>query len=229
MPVEWVIKRRMLLLKDIATRARGRHDIALPLAEVAPSLVDRSGRFWDKKSPDVRPDSDLAYDFNTLLENELIELTHLTYEHGSAGEAVGKNPAVRITPRAVEVVAEFNKSWLRKAIDKQPMTFLQVIVTILISLVTGVGGWLIGRYVTPASTCPSQPETKQSSPVENPPAKPSSPPVSSAEKPHGQRSLRRIVTPAQVRGTNTASGTLARDHGAVTILANPNGRFLETR
>jgi hypothetical protein len=166
----------MLLLKDLANRARGRYDVDLPLSEVAPSLVDRSGRFWDKKNPDVRPDSDLAYDFNTLLEDDLIKLTHLTYEHGRAGEAVGKNPAVRITPPGLDAVAEFNKSWLRKAIEKQPVTFLQVIVTILIA----VGAWLIGRYVTPAGTCPSQPETKQSSPVENPPATPRSPPVPSA-------------------------------------------------
>lgn len=38
------------------------------------------------------------------------------------------------------------KSWFAESIDKQPMTFLQIILTILMTLVGLFGGWLIRGY-----------------------------------------------------------------------------------
>jgi len=111
----------------------------------------------------------LAYDFNTLCEEGLIKRTCLDYEQDGAGGVVYKNPAVTVTIKGFEAVAEASKSWLNKAIEQQPMTFLQIVVTVMIALVTGIGGWAIGRYVTPLEYQKQAP-AQQSVPSEQPAA-----------------------------------------------------------
>ncbi|MGD0276566.1 MAG: hypothetical protein ABSB79_11055 [Syntrophales bacterium] len=153
MIVEALKKRRLTLLKELACKAKGRHDFKLALSEVAPSL-DLKGfaggtKFVDSETPTYEGSSDLAYDFNTLHEEGFIQQTYLNYEQDSMGSVVRKNPAVRVTNNGFEAVVEASKSWLKRAIEQQPMTFLQIIVTVVIAIVTGIGGWAIGRYITP--------------------------------------------------------------------------------
>lgn len=40
----------------------------------------------------------------------------------------------------------YKKSWLAESVDKQPITFLQIIVTVVIAVITLLGGWLLRGY-----------------------------------------------------------------------------------
>jgi hypothetical protein len=64
-----------------------------------------------------------------------------------------------MTLEGLQAVSVFKKSWLRKAIEQQPMTFVQVIVTILLAALTGIAGFVVGRYVTPAETAAAHSKT----------------------------------------------------------------------
>src|SRR5207302_8304151 len=113
--------------------------------------------------------SDLAYDFNTLREQGLIEQTYLNVdERDSCGGVLYKNPGLKVTANGLEAITNANKSWLKKGIEHQPMTFLQIIVTVAVSLVTLIGGWLIGRYVTPSGKMEVQPKIINQNPSEKP-------------------------------------------------------------
>jgi len=143
-------KRRMTLLRELAYKSKGRHDAKLPLSEIAPSIDIKAfvggTKFVDLVSPVYEGGSDLAYDFNTLCEEKLIELTYLDYERDSMGGVVNKDPAVTVTMIGFESVEMAGKSWIKKAIEKQPITFLQIVVTVLIFLIGGIGDWLIRGF-----------------------------------------------------------------------------------
>jgi len=106
----------------------------------------------DRAKPSYQGGSDLAYDYNTLRDEGLIDLTHLTFSQDTSGGLVHRDPGVQITLEGLQAVSVFKKSWLRKAIEQQPRTFVQVIVTILVAAITGTTGFVVGRYVTPAQT-----------------------------------------------------------------------------
>jgi hypothetical protein len=143
--------RRMKRLEELASKANGRHDAALPLSEIAPSLEIKHRRFVD--GPNRTTPSELAYDFNTLCEEGFLELIFLNYETGAAMGRIDTNPAVKITNKGLDAVAEARRWWLSKAIEKQPMTFLQVVVTVVFTIGAWIGGWAYGRYVTPIENC----------------------------------------------------------------------------
>ncbi len=154
-------KRRRKLLRDLAAHADGRHDVKIPLSEVAPAL-DIKGfaggqKFVDRDSPVYEGGSDIAYDFNTLREEGLIEQAYLVHERDRAAGVVYKNPGVKVTAAGLQALLEADKSWLTRAIEKGPMTFLQIMVTVLIAIVTAVCGWLVGRYLTPVGRSSAQP------------------------------------------------------------------------
>ncbi len=149
-----VLKRRRLkLLKELARKARGRHDSKILLSEIAPVLDVKAYvggiKFVDPENPVYEGGSDFIYDLNTLLEEGYIKQTYLDHERDSVGGVIYKNPAIMVTMEGIEAVVEADKSWFRKAIERQPMTFLQIIVTIIIAVASGIGGWIIGRYITP--------------------------------------------------------------------------------
>jgi len=123
--------------------------------------------FVDRENPVNEGGSDLAYDLNTLLEERFIKITYLDYERDNMGGSVSKNPAIMVTLEGFEAVAEDSKCWLKKAIERQPMTFFQIIVTILIALMTAIGGWAIGRYATPVEH-QKQISAQQPAPTEQP-------------------------------------------------------------
>ena len=143
-------KRQIALLRKLTERSGGRTDAMIPLAEVAPTITITAfaggGRFTDKDNPKYEGGSDLSYDLNMLLDNCLVQVDHMTHKQDAEGGLVYEHPAIKVTPEGFYAIEEAGKWWLQKAIDKEPITFLQIIVTILV----GIGGWLVGRYITPA-------------------------------------------------------------------------------
>lgn len=136
-------KRRMRLLARLVALSGGRHGIPVPLSEFAPTLaMDRSGlRSWFVAKESASPaESDSAYDLNTLDEEKLIDPFD-TYYEGTNDEAKG----AYVTLQGLDALVEYNKSWLRRAIDKQPGNVLQVVVNVACLIV----GWIVGRYLTP--------------------------------------------------------------------------------
>ena len=154
-------KRRMRILDDLATKSKGRHDVKLPLSEIAPTLdvagLTDGAKFVDKDNPVYEGGSDQAYDFSTLHEEGLIKHTYLDCET-THGKTVYKNPAVKVTPSGLQAVSDARKSWLARGIEKQPMTFVHIIATIVFTVV----GWAVGRYLTPASDWPPPPTPAES-------------------------------------------------------------------
>lgn len=160
-------KRRMRLLADLARQAKGRHDVKLSLSEVAPSL-EMEGRnenttFVEAENADHRGRQDLSFDLTTLCEDGLLEGTFLEDGPVMSDFDLGpKEPAITVTRAGLRAVEEFHKSWLAKAIEKQPMTFLHVVATIVIAVLSFVGGLVLGRF-----TAPDGDHTSSSSPTES--------------------------------------------------------------
>ncbi len=141
----------MEVLRGFVEKSEGRYDAKFALSEVAPGLKPVSSlsglRFIDiDNSVREGGGSDLAYDFDVLYQEGLIEPIHLDHKQSSGGGMIYSNPGIKVTPAGFEAVSEGQKTWLAKSIDKQPITFLQVIVTIVLALITGVLGWLVGNY-----------------------------------------------------------------------------------
>lgn len=161
MNVDKVKKRRLVLLGKLMKLARGRHDVTMPLSQIAPTLniviYNTGARFVDKENPLYEGGSDLSYDFTTLLQERLIKWEYIDHESDGMGGFKSSNPGVKLTLDGLEVSEDYNKSWLTHAIEKQPMTFLQIIVTLVIALVSFVGGLALGRYVIPINKEVSQP------------------------------------------------------------------------
>ncbi len=149
-------ERRMSLLEDFATRAAGRHDTKLPLDEIAPSVdfqyFTGGVKVVDKESPSFEGGSNLAYDLNLLLEDKLIEIAYLTFDRSQLGTPIPRGPAIRVTRFGFETLSEHRRSWISKAIEKQPITFLQILATIIISACTGLVGWYVGSSQSPRDT-----------------------------------------------------------------------------
>jgi hypothetical protein len=164
-------KRQVVLLKRLAKQTGGRIDTKLALSEIAPTLDigiygglhGDSYRFVDKTDRKFEGGSDLAYDYTALSDEGLIEITHLRYGTDSCGGPVSKDPALKGTHDGFEALADYEKAWLAKAIEKEPITFLKIIITVLV----GIGGWLIGRYVTPLEPRGSLPIAKVESPKDS--------------------------------------------------------------
>src|SRR5687768_8692994 len=138
------LSRRLSLLSRIARCANGRRYKSVPLSDVGyvnPHFTPSPGTVMGALNGD---DSDMAYDLETLEADEFINIMY-TVSEGS--------PTVMITPAGIEAVLEHEKTWWQKAIDKQPMTFLQVLlalVSIALSVIGGaISGWFAGRAATP--------------------------------------------------------------------------------
>jgi hypothetical protein len=145
-------KRQMQLLTRLANLSKGRTDSMVAIEELAPTLKlihYRGGlKFVDKADPKYEGGSELAYDYNSLKEEDLIRIDYLTHKRDSYGGAVYEDPAVKVTAKGFETVEDAEKWWIQKAIEKEPITFLQIVITIL----AGIGGWAVGRYLTPAES-----------------------------------------------------------------------------
>jgi hypothetical protein len=143
-------QRRMSLLKKLAAQTGGRHDLKVPLSDIAPSLdigyFKGGQRFVDREKPVYDGGSDTAFDFNTLAEDEFIEPAYMRYERDPTnGQQIAKDPAVRVTPLGFQAVEQAGKSLIRRAIEQQPGSVLQVIGAIVLFVLGIVIGFFIAK------------------------------------------------------------------------------------
>ena len=114
MPDTAVRKRRMELLRELGTKAGGRHDIKVPLSEAASALSVTSyaggSRFTDKDKAQYEGGSDQAYDLNTLLEEGFIAIDHMTVGRDSLGGATYADPAVKVSLDGFTALREWKGS-----------------------------------------------------------------------------------------------------------------------
>ena len=140
----------MRLLRSFSKSVNGRHDVKLSFEKVAPALVVQHYMDGPKLHPKAgstrKADENLSYDINVLLEDRLIEFTHMKYVNKASFAATGVDPALTVTRKGLSEAATFSKSWLRKSIDKQPITFINILVTLLLSGAAFVGGLITERH-----------------------------------------------------------------------------------
>lgn len=143
-------RRRMHLLGEIIRSSGGRDDVGFHMhPEITIRLHERFGglsgsgdyasevkiELRDMSQEPTSEISNLLYDYRKLLDAGLVD----------ADLYKGKN-ALFPTEEGFAAYAEWTRPWWLKAYDKQPVTFLQAVLTILIA----IASWAIGRYLTPA-------------------------------------------------------------------------------
>jgi len=125
-----VEKRQLKLLRQLAREAQYRSDTRIPLDAISDELaIEHYGsgkRFIDRNAPRYEGGSEISYDLNHLVEQRMIKPDYLISDPDHRGGPKYEGEAIRVTPAGIAVVAELERSWLSKAIDKQPITFLQL-------------------------------------------------------------------------------------------------------
>ena len=142
-------KRRLKILRKIGRAAKGRHDVKVLLSGLEPSL-DLKGfykgrKFVDKDNPVFEEGSSVAYDFNTLKEEGLIEEHYMSQVVNAYGQCIPQDAAVKVTQMGFEALVEARKTWLTKSIEKQPITFLNILVTLFFSAASAYTGFEFGK------------------------------------------------------------------------------------
>jgi len=147
----------MQILVNLAAKANWRHDAKILLQEVEPTLQVAAACIGRNEFVDLETNeatSDIAYEFNELCENGLIKPEKL-YAEGVTPNILNETPkftgAVSVTRKGFDAVTDWQRPWLAKAIEKQPMTFVQIVVTVMLAILSGLGGWAVGRYLTPVT------------------------------------------------------------------------------
>jgi hypothetical protein len=85
-----------------------------------------------------------VYQLNSLFHEGLIA-NRMMIVHDKRNMSCGLgDDSIVITRKGLDKVGDLERSWFSKAIDKQPVTFLQIITTVLSSIVGGIVGYLIG-------------------------------------------------------------------------------------
>ncbi len=131
-----VQKRRVAVLCDIAKRARYKHGVSVDVSDLGVEAV-MGCRQIEFDGP-----ADVAYDLNTLVEEQLLKPEALVTNRDEQGWPTSLGPPrASVTALGIERVLDAEKSLLRRAWEKQPATFLSIIV----GLVTGAIGFFIGR------------------------------------------------------------------------------------
>ena len=135
------------LLKRIAKEVGFRADKTTVLDDFEPTITirdfrrvlnpsnpePRDNRFADVDNPKRDGGSELSYRFNELHDAGLIEVY---FSRGEGENSKQYIPGLRLTYEGVHWVREWQRSWLSKAIETQPITFLQVVVTVLLAIWT---------------------------------------------------------------------------------------------
>jgi hypothetical protein len=122
-------KRQAALLKSIAHACGYRSDMFVELHKMFGREIglNPEHKFIDPKNLDHS--RNVVYDLNCLKTDKLIVLAFIEGDH-RAGQAK-EWPVLQVSRDGINVVRENDRSWLSKAIEKQPMTFLQVVFAIL--------------------------------------------------------------------------------------------------
>jgi hypothetical protein len=130
----------MNLLRELASKAQYRTDFKIPLKDLGPSLSWNGEKYIDQ----TNPTSELAYDLNSILAAGWVEKGDMK---GDTVTMFTAFDAVTVTENGLRAVADADRSWLSKAIDKQPITFLQVVINVVIAVLGGIAGFLAGLYM----------------------------------------------------------------------------------
>lgn len=116
----------------------------MPAIDGAWRSIPAKFRFLDRDNPQLEGGSILSYRYNDLLDSGAISVDY--FENPTLGGRPTGTDGVRITREGLNLVAEIKKTWLSKAIDKQPMTFLQVVL-FLVSGAIPLASWLLTRFL----------------------------------------------------------------------------------
>ena len=140
-------KRQMELLQRLAHLARFRIDTEIDLEQIDESLDYQAfgggGKFVDKGDPKFRGGSELTYDLNCLREEQgFIVVCYQKREQATSGEFMESDPGIRLTQFGIDALVDWEHGWLRTAIEKQPMTFVQIAVTVGGAALGFVAGWI---------------------------------------------------------------------------------------
>ncbi len=142
-----------------------------------PLELVRSSSEWARKTysfdpvPDARRPSLLMSDLSELGRREWIYFDPYSARPDSfGGSTYCPDPnkwTIGLEREGLAAVEEYLKPWWKVAYEKQPVTAWQVLVTIIISVGTFIGGYVLGRHDKPAS--PSIIQSKAAAPA-TPPA-----------------------------------------------------------
>jgi hypothetical protein len=144
MSVRAIQRRQAKLLSRLVKMAAHRRDVKVPLPEVAKDIEIEAQSFV----PKAAVVDETAYDLNLLHDEGWIVIDYLDFKTSIYGTDV-EGPALRITPAGLAACAENERSVILKAIDKQPMTAVQIAVGVFTALssaiIGGISGWYSGK------------------------------------------------------------------------------------
>src|ERR1035437_6964425 len=140
------IKRQAALLWNIAKLAKFRSDSTIPLGQLSDTLAIKAyiegQRYVDKGNPRFDGGSELTYDLNALVMRDDIRITFLNIKVDGMGGSHFEGDAIKVTDTGLDAVAEMERGWWSKSIEKQPMTYLQVILAVVqIAVTVGLAIW----------------------------------------------------------------------------------------
>ena len=110
------------LLRDLAKKAGNRTDVVVPVSEFTTETEAR-----DESNPQHESHSETTYESRDLADRGLIILCGLSTSQDVSGFPIQDGHGLKITRAGVDLAEELRKTWLRRAIDKQPITFLLVV------------------------------------------------------------------------------------------------------
>ena len=119
-------KRQMVRLAGIARSVEYRTDKGKPFDTIAPGLAVDNGKF--STSSAAAADDEAAYDFTSLAGAGLIRWYMVNNHANGQAVSTASRLDMHVTPEGLQSVAEFERPWLAKAIEKEPITFIQVVI-----------------------------------------------------------------------------------------------------
>ena len=136
--------RQTKLLVRIAKLARYRVGQYVALDAIQSDLK-MDGDIVDAKSTgqDV---SDLVYDLRSLRRRGIIKFDWIEWKQSKIdGSSTGERGGLAMTDEAMEIVREKERGWLKRAIDKQPVTALQVLIAA--AQIVAASSWITVLYL----------------------------------------------------------------------------------
>jgi|GEM_PF-2949003 len=122
-----------------------RSDLKISFARIGTNLENE----FPKATGADRIDSDLMYDLMHLEDLHLLEFGFLRHRQERLGEVIGEDPFARLTPLGIERLREWERPLWKKAIEKQPITFIQLAATLITIALTALNAWLAIRQGGP--------------------------------------------------------------------------------
>lgn len=142
-----VHNRQMAALSHVARLGCYRTDTLVGLRAIDPALVEEYGATESiarlkEYAPGER--SEMLYDLQELQGLGLLEFDWLDVEGvDEYGQHFGADPAVGVTFAGLAKLQDWDRSWLARAIDKQPMTFVTALLATVTAILTGLNLWLV--------------------------------------------------------------------------------------